>query len=335
MKAKMFYIITLIIVLTGCSKNIKQDISQIDFTCKINENIVDCDNEISYYNELRNLTSIISKNGNSENYKYEYNDANEVIFIEKTGSEQIFIDYNENKKISTIKYVIDPSNPEELRTIINYTFFYNEDNMPIEIIKSYNNTTTIDNIKYKYYIKNNINYVEEEKIIGNKKYIRTFKRDNMIFSINILGNINYLPKIYFDNLKYIPSYSIASDNYIYDYKQSPLFIPALEYFEIINLDNGRSEKREYYYDSKTRFITDSTYNVIHNFEEKSKDEVVRYTIYKNELFENDIQYYKFETKYIYENNTLVKFIKYREEEISKEQYDKLQKSYLKLINKKN
>lgn len=334
MKAKMFYIITLILVLTGCSKNIKQDIPQIDFTCKTSENIVDCDNEISYYNELQNLTSIISKNGNSENYKYEYNDTNEVIFIEKTGSEQIFIDYNESKKIRTIKYVIDPSNPEELRTIINYTFVYNEDNMPIEIIKSYNNTTTIDNIKYKYYNKNNINYVEEEKIIGNKKYIRTFKRDNMNFSINILEIINYLPKIYFDNLKYIPNYSISSDNYIYDYKQSPLFIPTLEYFEIINLYNGHSEKIEYYYDSKNRFITDSIYSVIHNFEEKSKDEVVRYTIYKNELFDNYIQYYKFETKYIYENDTLIKFIKYREEEISEEQYDKLQKNYLELINNK-
>lgn len=331
----IFILLILIMVSTGCSKNIKQDTSNIDFTCKIEKNnIIDCDNENSYYNEFGNLTSIISTKGNSENYKYEYNEDNEVIFIEKSNLEQIFIDYNESKNPNTIKYIIDPSNPEELRTIITYTFIYNEDNMPIEIIKSYNNTTTTDSIKYKYYSENNIDYVKEEKVIGNKSYIRTFKRDNMLFSNNVLEVVNYLPNIYFNNLKHIPYYSISSNNYIYDYKQSPVFIPTLEYFEIINLNNGNSEKIEYYYDSKNRFITDSKYSIVHNFDEKNKNVVVRHTIYKKELIENYIQYYQFETKYSYENDILVEFVKYKEEEITKEQYDKLQKGYLKEINSK-
>lgn len=332
---KIIILILLIILISGCGlKNKKIDIesyNEIEFTCNIDKNTINCDNENSYYNEFGNLTSIVSKNGNSETYKYEYNEDNEVIYIEKNNLEQIFIDYNKNKNPNTIKYVIDPSSPEELKTIITYTFVYNEKNNPIEIIKSYNNISVTDSIKYEYYNENNVDYVKEEKMIGNKKYIRIFKNDNMFFSNNILETVNSLPTIYFNNLKYILYYSISSDDYIYDYKQSPIFVPTLKCFEIINLNDNTSQKTIYYYDYKDRFITDSKYRVIHNFEEKNKNEIVRSTIYINKLNENYIKYYQYETKYIYENELLVKFIKYKDKEITQEEYEKLKIKYLKKI----
>lgn len=349
---KVFFLVSILIVLSGCGeKNIKlinYDKEKIDFICKINENnILHCDNEISNYNEFGNLISITSKNNPSDSYNYLYNDAGFITSMEQKDGTQIFITYkdndndNDNDNIDSIQYIMNPSGEGIQKTVITYKFLYNDDNKIKQIFKYYNyndinDIDIYDTITYEYYNEKNIDYVKEIKIIGEKKITRIFKLKNIgvneeIFNFKILFN-----NIYYRNLGYYPTYNFSSVNYGYA-TDVPLFISNINSIEITNFGGDIIEKINYYSDSNGRFITDSKNSIINNFVENDQNNLIRYTIYNITLDIPPLSstiYYKYKTEYIYENNKIVKFIKYKENEISKTEYDKLKNEYLKVIKTK-
>jgi len=323
---KIFIVALLIFLISGCKNNLNENLLEEEFYCDVGENyILDCDNFTKIYNEHNNLTSLISKSGISENYHYEYFPNGKVSFIKKEGMEEIYINYDKNDNITKIDYIIDPYIPEKNRTILTYKFYYEDKDILNKVEKTFNNTNSIDIINYEYID----DLIIETKVIGNKKYKRKFQKNENLSSINIFENINYLPNIYIENLKFIPYYS-GLDIY-YDYKQSPIFVTSLESFEIINLYNNNVDIKNYYYDSYNRFITDSDFKIIHNFEKVNKESEIRYTIYEKELSASYYQYYLYETKYVYNDERLINFTKYKEKEITKQEYEKLKNEYLKVI----
>ncbi len=338
---KVFFLISILIILSGCGeKNIKSknvDNEIIEFICKINENnILHCDNEFSNYNELGNLISITSKSNPSDSYNYLYNDAGFITSIEQKDNTQIFITYKDNDIIDSIQYIMNPSGDGIQKTVITYKFFYNDDNKIKQVFKYYNYTDIYDTITYEYYNEKNIDYVKEIKNIGEKKITRIFKLKNIgineeIFNFKILFN-----NIYYKNLGYYPTYNFMSVNYGYA-TDVPLFASSIDSMEITNFEGDIIEKINYYYDSNSRFITDSKNSIINNFVENDQNNLIRYTIYNITLDIPPLSstvYYKYKTEYIYENNKIVKFIKYKENEISKTEYDKLKNEYLKVIKTK-
>lgn len=335
---KIFLLCSILILVSGCyKKNIKYDKlndEQIDFTCVIEpNNIFNCDNEILTYDENNNIKSIISKNSISEYYNYTYNNNNLVSSIERKNGEQILISYNKKNNVSRIKYIMDPSIEEKKRTIIIYDFSYDKDNKLKEIIKSYNNISKSDVITYEYYKNSNEEYVKEIKTINQKKITRIFKINNIKIVDNAFTLANFFPNEYYNNLSYYPYYNFLSINYgkITDV---PIFIPSINTIETTSFSGKKINVTNYYFDSYNRFITDSENSIIHNFDDTNDDKIIRNTIYMESFDDlSFITYYKYKTEYITKNDQIVKFIKYKKEEILESEYNSLKNEYLKDIIK--
>lgn len=333
---KILIILGSILTLTGCNnKDIEIKENNIDFTCIVNENnYLICDNEHSIYDEHNNLIVITSKNGSSETYNYEYDENGNVISIRGKNSQKILITYNNEMNLDTITIIANPDMKEAEQSKSRYEFIYENGNL-VKITNSFSfgekdYAYIIDsNITYNYYKENNIDYVEETTSMSNKKIIRTFKLENMKKSNNILQLINYVPNIYYYNLKYYPYYSLESTNY-QSYHDLLLFIPIIESFSIINAD-GKVNTINYYYDSNNRFITDSENRIINRFVDENENKISRYTIYEKTLGKRTY-FYKYKIEYIYKDKKLVNFIKYDENEISKKEFDRLKLLYLQNIN---
>ena len=325
---KIILLLLMFLIISGCKNNISKENKEVEFSCKVNDNyILYCDDFTKIYNEYGDLVSLIPESGISENYDYEYYSDGKISVIRKEGMEEIHINYDENNNISKIDYIIDPSTPENLRTILTYNFYYNDKNVFKKIEKTFNNTNTVDIIDFEY----NDDIIIESKVIGNKKYVRKYKNITKLNNKNIFEIVNFLPYIYIEKLKYIP-YNSDFDLF-YDYKQSPIYIPNLISFEIINMDINRTTSKFYYYDSNQKFIADSDFKIIHNYEMINKNSEICYTIYEKELYTNYYEYYLYETKYYYEDSEIISFTKYKEKQISKQEYEYLKKEYLKSILK--
>jgi hypothetical protein len=316
----------------SCDDKTKYD--EASLVCEINNNnLFTCDNIINQiYNDKGDLTYIkVNDSGYIYDYYYSYT-YNDIGLVDSIVYQNSIanITYNSNKTVQSIKYNVDKNSPVYL-----YKFEYNADNTIKEIKVFYDHVLT-SSVNYEYYMENGLEYVKEtsQEINSLAGYIRIFKKQNMVIPTTAFEIINYLPSIYYINNMYLPTNNYINVNNVNLITYLPSFVTQTIKYTKINFDGSKKET-EYYFDKTGRYLTNSSDNSeINMMEDINSEELLRHTIYVKKIGDDTNNYNKFyyyKTKYYYKSGKIYKYIKYKEKEISKKEYDSLHKKYSKYI----
>lgn len=324
MKKLTIYLLLNMLLFCGCGKfsTKLESLEKSELTCLIDSNhYFHCDNETSVYDSNGNLIVIASKyNNNMFHYYYTY-DGDGLITSMLYDDWQILFSYCENKMLKSIQY-------KNGTDIITYELFYNQNEKIEYILKSYSYSEFQDKITYAYYKEDGVDYVNETTNKSGIIIERIFKEENMLSPTSIFELLNFFPEPYYQNLIYEPFYNLINVNHNSMYEYAPIYVSKTEMLRVTTF-NGTMTTTNYYYDKFGRYITDSSYNIIRNYEQR-ENKLICEIIEKVENGVNGIysDYYQYKIVYEYENGKLAKFQKYSKKEITYDEYKKLSDSYL-------